>query len=169
MSAAAWRAGVVEHLQKRARALAITVAGLAVISCSLLAPAGAGAVQGAAEFYVRGANLTGVSCAMYDGYGSSPVALCEFFSNHTQTKATLRPNGSVVLCRTHKITSARCELGNAGEGSPTYRVGKTVTVGRFACTVESEGVNCVVSATGKGFLLGTKKLRGVGGAAVRWR
>jgi hypothetical protein len=168
MSAAAWTAGV-GHLRERARAVAITAACLAAITCSLLAPAGAGAVKGAAEFYVRGAGLTGVSCAMYDGYGGSPVALCEYFSKHTQTKAMLRPNGSVVLCRTHKITSARCDLGNAGEGSPTYRVGKTVTVGRFACTVEPDGVSCVVSASGKGFLLGTKKLRGVGGAAVRWR
>jgi hypothetical protein len=149
--------------------VATTAAGVTAIACALLAPAGASAAQGAAEFYVRGTNLTGVSCAMYDGYGGSPIALCEYVSNRTQTKATVRPNGSVVLCRTHKITSNRCDLGNAGEGSPTYRAGKTVTVGRFKCTVESEGVACVVSATDKGFLLGAKKLRGVGGATVGWR
>jgi hypothetical protein len=106
---------------------------------------------------------------MYDGYGGAPISLCEYVSNGTQAKATVRPNGSVVLCRTHKITSNRCGLGNAGEGSATYGVGRTVTVGRFKCTVESDGVSCVVSATDKGFLLGAKKLRGVGGANVRWR
>jgi hypothetical protein len=169
MSAEGWRDGILGRVRGKARAVAIAMSGMAVIGGLLLAPAGAGAVEGAAEFYVRGADLTGVSCAMYDGYGGSPIALCEYVSKRTQTKATVRPNGSVVLCRTDKITSNRCGLGNAGEGSPTYRVGKTVTVGRFTCTVESDGVACVVGATGKGFLLGTKKLRGVGGATVRWR
>jgi hypothetical protein len=129
-------------------------------------PTSAGAVQGAAEFYAHTAAGKTLSCAIYDGYAGDTEAFCEFVSSHTQAKATVRANGSVLLCRTHSITSNRCELGNAGENSPTYRVGKTVRVGRFACTVRSAGVRCVVTATGKGFLLGPSQLRGVGGATV---
>jgi hypothetical protein len=150
-----------------ARMLRVALFGAAVVA--LLVPSGAGAVQGAAEFYARGPGLNGVSCAIYDGSGGSPVALCSFVTKQTQAKATLRPNGSVVLCRTHKITSNRCGLGNIGEGAKTYAVGKTVTVGRFACTVQSGGVRCVVTASGEGFLFGTGQMRGVGGASVTQR
>jgi hypothetical protein len=150
-----------------ARILRVALFGAAL--AALVMPAGAGAVQGAAEFYARGTGLDGVSCAIYDGYGGSPVALCSYVTRRTQAKATLRPNGSVVLCRTHKITSNRCQLGNVGEDAKTYDVGKTVTVGRFACTVQSGGVRCVLSASGEGFVFGTKQLRAVGGAAVTRR
>ncbi len=149
------------------RILRVALAGAALVA--LVVPSGAGAVQGAAEFYARGPATKGVSCAMYDGYGGAPVALCSFVTRQTQAKATLRPNGSVVLCRTHKITSNRCGLGNVGEDAKTYGVGKTVTVGRFACTVGSAGVRCVLSANGEGFLFGTGQMRGVGGAQVTRR
>jgi hypothetical protein len=43
-------------------------------------------------------------------------------------------------------------VGNPGEGTPTYPVGKTATLAPFSCTVEASGVRCVVAATGKGFL-----------------
>ena len=150
-----------------ARILKVALAGAALVA--LVVPSGASAVQGAAEFFARGNGLNGVSCAIYDGYGGGPVALCSYVTRKTQAKATLRPNGSVVLCRTHKITSNRCGLGNVGEGAKTYGVGKTVTVGRFACTIQSGGVRCVLSASGKGFIFGTKQLRAVGGATVTRR
>jgi hypothetical protein len=152
--------------KKRASIAAVAALAMAILVVSV--PAQAGAVQGAAEFYGRTpSGNTSVSCAIYDGYGGPPVALCEHITNHSQSKATLRPNGSVVLCRTHSITSNRCGLGNVGENAKTYGVGRTVTVGRFACTVRAAGVRCTVTASGKGFLLGTKQLRAVGGAAVK--
>jgi hypothetical protein len=133
-------------------------------------PSAAGAApSNASEFFVHLSGARSLSCAIYDGYAGSTEALCEFVSRNTQTKATLSADGSVLLCRTHSVTSNRCDLGNAGEGSPTYRTGKRVSVGRFTCAVEPAGVRCTVSATGKGFLLGPRRLRGVGGAAVRWR
>jgi len=137
----------------------------ALLSC--LAATGARAASNAAEFYARSGNGSSLSCAIYDGYAGSTTALCEYVSRHTQTKATLGASGSVLLCRTHSPTSSRCNLGNVGENAPTYGPGKTVTVGRFACTVRPVGVRCIVTATGKGFLLGPHKLRGVGGATVR--
>ena len=148
-----------------------TLAGamIAAVLISCCAAASAGAATNEAEFYARNGAGNTVSCAIYDGYAGSTTAFCEYVSNRTQAKATLTPAGSVVLCRTHSITSNRCGLGNAGENSPTYRSGKTVTVGPFACTVGAAGVRCVVASTGKGFLLGPKKLEGVGGASVRRR
>ncbi|MGH2941121.1 MAG: hypothetical protein ACRDPE_23730 [Solirubrobacterales bacterium] len=151
--------------RRRALGPAGAVLVLAVLASSLPSPAGA--AQNAAEFYARTAAGKTVSCAIYDGYGGDTEAFCEFVSGHTQAKATVQANGSVILCRSHRITSDRCELGNAGENSPTYRAGKTVRVGRFACTVLGAGVRCVVTATGKGFLLGPQRLQGVGGADVR--
>jgi hypothetical protein len=142
---------------------------IAAILISCLAAASAGATANEAEFYGRTGTGNSVSCAIYDGYAGSTAAFCEYVSNRTQAKATLTASGSVVLCRTHSITSNRCGLGNAGENSPTYKAGKTVTVGPFACTVRAAGVRCVVSASGKGFLLGAKRLEGVGGATVRRR
>lgn len=140
--------------------------GLLLAMVATAWPSAAGAARNAAEFYARTAGGKTVSCAIYDGYAGSTETLCEFVSRHTQAKATLGADGSVLLCRTHSVTSNRCNLGNAGEGSPTYGVGKTVTVGRFACTVRAAGVRCVVRASGKGFLLGPKRLRGVGDASV---
>lgn len=151
----------------RRATLAGALIAAALLSC--LAATGAGAASNAAEFYAHSGNGSSLSCAIYDGYAGSTTALCEYVSKGTQSKATLSPNGSVLLCRTHSATSNRCNLGNVGDNAPTYEPGKTVTVGRFACTVRPAGVRCVVTATGKGFLLGPRQLRGVGGATVRRR
>lgn len=157
------------RLRGKPRALRLAGACLLLVLLASSFPAAAGAVPGEAEFYVRTAGEKTFSCAIYDGYAGDTEAFCEYFSAHTQAKASVGADGSVLLCRTHSVTSDRCKFGNAGENSPTYRVGKTVRVGRFACTVRSTGVRCVVTATGKGFLLGPRRLRGVGGATVRRR
>jgi hypothetical protein len=150
------------------RLAALICLGVALAAWLAALPAEAGAVQGEAEFYVRSpGGQVSVSCAIYDGYAGETEALCEHISRGSQSKATLSADGSVVLCRVGSPTSNRCELGNAGEGSPTYGVGKTVSVGRFTCTVRAAGVRCVVRSSGKGFLLGPRRLRAVGGASVR--
>jgi hypothetical protein len=144
------------------------VAGLALAVAVLGAwvPAGAGAVTGAKEFYARVAGGKTVTCAVYDGYLDQHEALCEYTSSRSEAKATLSGDGSVVLCRSHSISSNHCELGDAGVGSPTYAPGKTVKVGRFSCAVQKAGVRCTIAASGKGFLFGPKRLRAVGGATV---
>ncbi len=152
---------------RRRRGLGGAAIAAALLCC--IAAASAGAASNEAEFYARTGSGASLSCAIYDGYAGSTTAFCEYVSEHTQATATLSPAGSVVLCRSHSLNSTRCELGNAGENAKTYGVGKTVTVGRFACTVRSAGVRCVVTATGKGFLLGPKRLRGVGAATVHRR
>jgi hypothetical protein len=142
---------------------------LAVLGLLAVGPGSAGAVEGAAEFFIHTGRGTSVSCAIYDGYTDRAEALCERVTPRYQSKATLRPDGSVVLCRTHSLLSNRCELGNAGEPSPTYRPGKKVTVGRFTCTVIAGGARCTVTATGQGFVLAGRRLHAVGGASVRRR
>jgi len=86
------------------------------------------------EMDARGPTLTQVFC--------QSVPPTDPTNGHT---ATLKANGPFTTC------GATC-VGNAGEGTPTFPVGKTATVGPFTCTVESGGVQCVVTATGKGFL-----------------
>ncbi len=57
----------------------------------------------------------------------------------------MRPSGSFRTC-----TGAKCirKLDGASK-----KVGATVTVGPYECTVMSDGVLCDISATGRGFLL----------------
>lgn len=155
--------------RRRSRHATFTGAVIVAALLSCLAATTAGAASNEAEFYVHTGSGKSLSCAVYDGYANSTTAFCEYISKRTQATATLSLAGPVVLCRTHSLNSDRCKLGNAGENARTYGVGKTITVGRFACTVKSAGVQCTVTATGKGFLLGPKKLRAVGGASVRRR
>jgi hypothetical protein len=126
------------------------------------------AVEGTAEFLVRTGHTKSVGCGMYDESPAYPRVVCERFTRQYQSKATLRPDGSVVLCRSHSIDSKRCGLGNAGVFIPAYGAGKTVTAGRFSCRVIAGGVRCTVTATGKGFILRGRRLRGIGGADVIW-
>lgn len=123
-------------------------------------------VEGTAEFLVRTGHTRSVGCGMYDESPLYPRVVCERATRHYQSKATLRPDGSVVLCRSHSLDSKRCGLGNAGVPIPTYGAGKTVTAGRFSCRVIAGGVRCTVTATGKGFILRGRRLRGIGGAEV---
>jgi hypothetical protein len=168
MSRAATGVGSREMRGPKRRALGALCASLAMAAWLVALPAGAGAAQNEAEFYARGpSGKVVVSCAIYDGYANNTEALCEHLSNRSQSKATLSANGSVTLCRTHSITSNRCELGNAAVTSPTYPIGKTVTIGRFTCTVQTNGVRCLLTASGKGFVLGKRSLHAVGGAPVR--
>jgi hypothetical protein len=76
------------------------------------------------------------------------------------------PTGRWCSARGRSPASNRCDLGNVGENAPTYGIGKTVTVGRFACEVQAAGVRCTVTASGKGFVLGPRRLRAVGGASA---
>jgi hypothetical protein len=79
----------------------------------------------------------------------------------------LEPDGTIVTCSSSNVRANSCEVGNAGERTPTFGYGHAVTVGRFRCTVLRRGVRCVVTATGKGFLFSPARTTAVGGATVR--
>ncbi len=145
---------------------------LVVLFCmaGLLAvqPASGRAVEGTAEFLVRAGHTKSVGCGMYDESPLNPSVVCQRVTRHYQSKATLRPDGSVVLCRSHSIDSKRCGLGNAGVFIPAYGPGKEVRAGRFSCRVIAGGARCIVTATGRGFILRGRRLHGIGGAEVTW-
>lgn len=141
--------------------LAIVAAALAPVTL------GARRVE-AREFFVRYGHGRAVTCAMYDGARSGVAALCETASAHYEQKATLRPSGTVIACSARGVALAnRCDLGNAGVQTPTYRAGKRVAVGRFRCNVLASAVRCVLAATGRGFLFTPTKISAVGGASIR--
>jgi hypothetical protein len=73
--------------------------------------------------------------------------------------ATLQLNGQVATCAG---SESHCDLGQAGT-VPTYSPGKVVTVGAFTCKVLEAGVECTVTATGKGFLITPESVTDVGG------
>ncbi|HTY96032.1 MAG TPA: hypothetical protein VMB91_03260 [Solirubrobacteraceae bacterium] len=144
----------------------VLLGACAAAACLPSAATASGGGRTAAEFFARISGKT-VTCAMYDGRGGRST-LCETVRPGFEAKATLEPSGTVKACSVKASTLAnRCDLGNAGVGTPTYRSGRTVTVGRFRCQVLSGGVRCVVTKTGRGFMFTPSKITGVGGASVR--
>jgi hypothetical protein len=109
----------------------------------------------------------GLNCEMRDEPG--PIAddnvLCESRRLASKggevfaQKATLQLDGQIASCSGQE---AECQLGNAGV-VPTFPSGKIVTVGRFTCKVLATGVECTVTATGKGFLITPEAVTEVGG------
>jgi hypothetical protein len=49
-----------------------------------------------------------------------------------------------------------------GLGGPALQYGKSVTIGRFRCTSAVAGLSCVVTKTGKGFLIGPAGITSLG-------
>jgi hypothetical protein len=87
-------------------------------------------------------------CNMVDEGPSSPKAwvYCwEYLSGGSVGRhVRLDPGGGVSLSATEPVP--------VGIGGPGQPYGAWVTIGRFRCEVLKQGVECVVVATGKGFL-----------------
>jgi hypothetical protein len=153
------------------RALAIVFVVSALIGISATASdaaahrpiVGHAASRTAAEFFAPRV-LAGIECGMYsNGVHCQSERGGPYFAQ----VAELRPNGSVTFCTTRQLSVNACDLGNAGEGSPTLKIGRSVTVGPFRCAMLRTGVRCTIRSSGKGFLLTPTKLTGVGGAKPR--
>jgi hypothetical protein len=80
--------------------------------------------------------------------------------------AELDVTGLVTTCEEHR-PSGSCNVGNAGERTPTFAYGRRVTVGPFTCQVLHTGVKCTVMSSGKGFVMRRTTVRPVGGATTR--
>ena len=102
------------------------------------------------EFYAGGTGR-GISCQM--DAGASGYVLCQDIQPTLVQTAHLTASGTVAICTKHGTLGNGCDVGNPGLGTPTFNVGKQVAVGGFTCGVLSVGVRCVVTATGKGFLM----------------
>jgi hypothetical protein len=132
----------------------------------LLGPADiAMARRTSAEFYAQ--STAHITCGVYDGHGGLAQAGCEDLGPGRVARVTLEPNGTIVTCSSPNVRTNPCDVGNVGEGTPTYGYGHAVTVGRFRCGVLRAGVRCVVLATGKGFLFGPRRTVALAGATVR--
>jgi hypothetical protein len=97
-----------------------------------------------------------IVCVIGDPDRGRSYAWCESYKRpHT---AELNLAGRVRICN-----GIRC-IGDPGEGeiSRTLAYGRSVTVGRFRCTSRMAGMTCVVTATGKGFMLNRDVVRRVG-------
>ena len=115
----------------------------------------------AIEFFARTPHGD-ASCAIYDGYGGSTEAFCESYRPDRESKATVNAQGKVSICTSHNPRTDHCGLGNAGVDTPTFGYGRRVTVGRFRCTVQHNGVMCTVISSGKGFLFNPNRAVQVG-------
>ena len=102
------------------------------------------------EFY---SPLPGViACSMSDDAGRSGVgvycaALNPGGNPRKQHSVKMGLSGRLKIC-----SGPRCPIGNPGEGTPTLRFGKQMTVGRFRCLSLRSGVKCTVISSGRGFL-----------------
>jgi hypothetical protein len=141
--------------------LAVAIAAAAQGLGALGAQSAGATPKNAIEFFARTRHGT-ASCAMYYLYAGSTAAFCESFRPGRESKATVNGRGKVSICVSRETRSDRCGLGNAGENTPTFRVGRKVTVGPFRCAVRREGVRCVVIASGKGFLFSPARAVRVG-------
>lgn len=116
------------------------------------------------EFFV--ASAPGAGCYIYGETGGGTVG-CYVETRNFQQKAVLNISGEVQVCARHVHAFAdACELGNAGDRTPTYKAGKRIVVGAFRCQVVRYGVSCTVIATGKGFYMTAHHVTSVGGAAI---
>jgi hypothetical protein len=77
---------------------------------------------------------------------------------------TFRPPRSVSLRRTGTFTSCRgtgC-LGDGPEDAFTLGYGRSVRVGGFRCTSRTNGITCIVRASGRGFRIARQGLVRIG-------
>jgi hypothetical protein len=99
-----------------------------------------------------------IYCGMSDNSVSRGA---DCYSYVPPQKAVLSPAGRVTICR-DRGSRNRCNIGNPGEGTPTLRYGRQITVGRFRCRSQISGVRCTVIQSGKGFLINRAGVKRVG-------
>jgi hypothetical protein len=78
--------------------------------------------------------------------------------------AKLQSDGQVTSCTEYYAKEViSCFAGNLGDPIPYLSPGQQTTVGPFTCKVRTAGVECTVTATGKGFLITPESVTKVGG------
>lgn len=93
-----------------------------------------------------------LGCQITDRVDYAPnQVFCQSFNRPQVVRMGL--NGRLRICR-----AERC-LGNPAEDTPTLGYGRAITVGRFRCTMKTDGIRCRVRATGKGFLINRDTIR----------
>ena len=131
-------------------ALAVTLLGVGIGTAT--APASTRAQR---FFFTPGPN--GASCEIDVGVpGLSGQAWCVVGPPHLPTRraigVALTAAGVVAVCH-----GLRC-VGNAPDQTPTLRYGRSIGLGPFRCTSLRQGVRCIATKLGHGFLLGSHSL-----------
>jgi hypothetical protein len=127
-------------------------------------PASTPKVSNPPAFYARppGGFIT---CGFASGVSEAQLVRCQGApagTNPLENVATLQSDGQVETCSRHQM-EVRCFEGNVGEGTPTLSAGEVDTQGPFTCKVLATGVECTVTATGKGFVITSEAVTEVGG------
>jgi hypothetical protein len=76
--------------------------------------------------------------------------------------AMLHPDGRLEPCSETSPRDYHCFSGNFGERPPELSPGQKTTISSYVCTALATGVECVVAATGKGFLITTERVSRIG-------
>jgi hypothetical protein len=100
-----------------------------------------------------------ISCELADPHPLGARVHCQ--SVKRPHSVQMSAAGALRICR-----GVKC-LGNPGEGTRVLGYGRSVTVGRFRCTSRQAGVTCVVTASGKGFLISRDAVRRVTSGGAR--
>jgi hypothetical protein len=116
------------------------------------------------EFRARLAGGT-IGCGLgTEGMLCQGVPTVPEMSNPIVQVAKLQPTGQLMSCTEYEAApQAACLEGNMGDPIPNLTAGETSTVGLFTCKVLQTGVECTVTATGKGFLITPESVTEVGG------
>lgn len=121
------------------------------------------------EFYDRSLSRT-IGCDMANMPRFDVKVVCQGYSSGSVQMATLGSGGQVTVCTQPQLSaSGICNLGNLGDRTPTYGVGRQITVGPFRCQVLRTGVQCTVASTGRGFLFGAATVGAVGSAPITFK
>jgi hypothetical protein len=101
-----------------------------------------------------------IGCDVYDNPPSQQGRSDVFCSSSVgfRTSALLDDDSKVTVCKGAK--QGDC-IGTPGYGSKVLGYGKQISVGRFNCKVSQAGVECIVTATGKGFLINATSAKAV--------
>lgn len=94
-----------------------------------------------------------IQCEVVSGDLRGSYAYCQTFSPSRSVK--LKPNGVFTEC---------AGVGCVGDGPVdafTLAAEKSTTVGQFRCTAKSNGIRCVATRSGRGFLLGRRGVTAV--------
>jgi hypothetical protein len=153
--------GVLAHLARHAmpRALLlvlIAALGLSVLSISGVKPAAA------QPYGTASANASAVEPQTTAVILPPFRFACEMVDDETQARVYCWESGGrerhVRLDPSGEVNQSVEEAPPQGIGGPGEPYGAWVTIGRFRCEVLRRGVQCVVIATGKGFLISKTKI-----------
>lgn len=94
-----------------------------------------------------------IQCEVVSNDSRGSYAYCQTFSPARSVK--LKPTGVFTECR-----GVEC-VGDGPVDAFTLAAERSTTVGQFRCTAKTNGIRCVTTKSGRGFLLGRRGVTAV--------